>query len=118
MTATLTVRLPDLWLKRAMAMRLLPLGTQGSFVQNGWFVRCVKGIDGRDALFSQWLAGDTAIRVADDLQFLAGTLELLLLKGNPSEIDHDTIKNYLAKGQGQILKEGLVGTFGEFAMSS
>jgi hypothetical protein len=117
MIATLTVRLPDLWLKRSMAMKLLPRGTQGSFVQNGWFIRCVKGMDGRDSLLSQWVAGDATIRVSDDLHLLAGTLELLILNGNPAEINHDKVKEYLAKCHAPLLKEGLLGTFGEFATS-
>lgn len=117
MSAALTVRLPDLWLKRAMAMKVLPVVEGAERVQNAWFIQCVRGADGRDALFSQWLAGDTAIRVADDLHLLAATLELLILNGNPSEITHTSAKEYLTRNQTPILKAGLLGTFGEFAVT-
>lgn len=117
MRAAHSVRLPDLWLKRAMAMEMLPPGTDTSRVQNAWFVRCVKGVDGRAPLFNQWLAGDAAIRVADDLHLLAATLELLILNGNPSEISTHSAKQYLIENPIPILMAGLLGTFGEFAES-
>ncbi len=116
MSAALTVRLPDLWLKRAMALKLLPVVENAAKVQNAWFVRCIRDADGREALFSQWLSGDTTMRVADDVQLLAATLELLILNGNPADIDHESAKAHLNAGGGH-LKSGLLGTFGEFAGS-
>lgn len=111
----LSVRLPDLWLKRSMAMKLLPSGVEGSRIQNRWFAQCVRGDTAKDALFNQWLAGDIKIGIGDDLPLLAVTLERLILEDNPGEIDHATVKEYLAAGRLPILLPGLRGTFGEFA---
>lgn len=111
----LSVRLPDLWLKRAMTMKLLPFGVEGARIQNRWFAQCVRGDTAKDALFNQWLAGDTKIGTGDDLHLLAGTLERLILEGNPGEISHATVKKYLATGRPPILLPGLLGTFSEFS---
>ena len=111
----LTVRLPDLWLKRAMAMQMLPTGVKDARIQNRWFAQCVRGDTAKEPLFNQWLAGDTKIGTGNDLHLLAGTLERLILEGNPDEINHATVKEYLAASRPQILLPGLLGTFGEFA---
>lgn len=115
MSAAPSVRLPDLWLKLAMGMELLPGGKATARLQNGWFVECIRGESGRAPLFNQWLAGDLPIRVADDLHMLAGVLECLILGYKPEDISHVTAKTYLAKTGARMLMQGMLGTFAEFA---
>lgn len=95
------------------------------YVQNGAFARCVRGDTGRAATFNQWMAGDNALRIADDVHYLAATLECLVTQGikhkpdrKTYDWDHGTIKNYVAICLGGIrLERSLLGTFGEFGAS-
>lgn len=115
MSAAPSVRLPDLWLKLAMAMELLPGGKATARLQNGWFIECIRDESDRAPLFNQWLAGDLPIRVADDLHMLAGVLECLILGHRADDMNHKTVKAYVAETGAKTLVPGLLGTFAHFA---
>lgn len=76
-----SVRLPDLWLKIEMALAVLPPETPANVIKNATLVQCVRGGDGRASTFNQWMVGDNSLRIADDVHFLAATLECLVAEG-------------------------------------
>lgn len=98
-----------------MALALLPGGADANRVRNDWFANCVRPHTVSSSMWSQWLAGDSPIRLADDLPHLAATLELLLIHGTPGAITYAEVAKHVMEKRTPILASGLIGTFVDFA---
>lgn len=111
------MRVPDLWLKRELALALLPPGSDLRRVTNQILAECVRGPQGTASKFNHLIAGDDPVRVADDLFYLAATLEFLVLEGPPEGFGRKDIDAYVERVNRSLAlwPDPILGTFGEFA---
>lgn len=109
------VRMPDLWLKRALAFALLDEGQQTFRLKGEVLAECVRGPTGTVFSLNKMIAGDTMVGVATDLYYLAATFEYLLVKGPEAKFDHASIAAFAAERTLTLHPNPILGTFSDFA---
>ncbi|HEY4942290.1 MAG TPA: hypothetical protein VII56_12755 [Rhizomicrobium sp.] len=114
------MRIPDLWLKRALALSILPEGSRIDWITNQALGECISGSTATAFKFNKQIAGDNHIRTADELFYLGATLEYLALNG-PSEdfrrLGRESVSRYIeARARKlELWPDALAGTFSDFA---
>lgn len=115
------MRLPDLWLKRAMTLSVVPDGCDVAWISTGALARCAFGRDAQAPQFSHAIAGDCCLNVADEVYFLAAAFEYLVLRGPDAgfkqHAGRDELSGFIAErgGAPALFREPILGTIGEFA---
>ena len=115
------MRLPDLWLKRAMTLSVVPDGCDVAWISTGALARCTFAEDAQAPQFSHAIAGDCCLNVADEVYFLAAAFEYLVLKGPDAGFKQRAgraeLSGFIAKrgGSPALFREPILGTMAEFA---
>ncbi|MDO9223604.1 MAG: hypothetical protein Q7U20_07820 [Caulobacter sp.] len=112
------MRVPDLWLKRELALALVPPGKSVVRITNEILAQCVRGPNTGGYTLNKIITGDEAVRRADDLYRLAATLEFLVTNGAPEGFCHTHIDAFTGRdGEKELAlwPNAILGTFGDFA---
>lgn len=110
------VRMPDLWLKRALAFALLDEGEKTFWLVGDTLIKAVRGSTGTVFSLNKMIAGDTKVGVGTDLYYFAALFEYLLVEGPEAKFDHATIAAFAAARPTLALyPKPILGTFSDFA---
>jgi len=110
------VRMPDLWLKRALALALLPDGKQPSWLTGKTLMECLRG-GGSEQTLNHLIAGDYLTTVNSDLYYFAATMEYLVLHGASERFGRKDIERFASERGEQLAlwRDPVLGTYSDFA---